>query len=149
MTAASTRMRTWHEASNAPPESTWCLCYCRIPAVRRNGVVTRKERYRYLVLEFAEGEFWVNRGVPDGFVLCWSQIDPPAKFPAPLTEGVRTQRLLCSNAAAAALKNAAEQFIASCGDGNVVEMLDYFFDIFTDALSPASAARNSSEGAAA
>ena len=32
------------------------------------------------------------------------------------------------------LKSAAEQFIEACSDGNVEDMLEYFEDIFKEAL---------------
>ena len=44
-----------------------------------------------------------------------------------MVEGLTEEQIL-------KLKNAAEQFIASCGDGNVADLLDYYEDIFRDAL---------------
>lgn len=39
-----------------------------------------------------------------------------------------------------ALFNAAEQFVASCKDGDVAKLLDYYQDIFEDALKQAAPA---------
>lgn len=72
----------WTSVDTPPPPGRY-LCYCRIPEVKRNGVVTRKERLRYLALEYADGTFWVNRGAPHGFVLFWAELLPPPNQPHP------------------------------------------------------------------
>lgn len=83
----------WNDIEAAAPrEGSWCLCYCRIPAVIRNGITKRREQFRYLVLEYADGDFWVNRGAPQGFVLRWQYIKPVGDMPIPEIHGRRVKR---------------------------------------------------------
>ena len=62
-------------SNGTPPRDGEYLCIVNVPKKVHGGRV-RHAHTRYMALQYYDGGFWINNGMPQGMVACWIELRP-------------------------------------------------------------------------